>query len=119
VDVSGLQPNCHLFVDLEITPSLSETQGTPEPGPHWARNGLQWVTVSDAGTIHTTFCLCQIIPLYELGYPPYPTITPVPGPSPTNVQQYGPKPFDYFFITVAGPNIPTPPTLFAKFTVTQ
>jgi hypothetical protein len=121
VDVNGLQPSCHLFVDLEITPSLSETQGTPEPGPHWAHNGLQWVTVSKTGTIHTSFCLCQTVPLYALGYPPYPTITPIPvlASTPTNVQQYAPKQGDYFFITVAGPNIPTPPRLFAKFTITQ
>jgi hypothetical protein len=118
VAITGLQPGCHLFLDIEVAPILSETHGTPIPGPREAQTGIQWITVSAAGDVHTTFCVCHPIYTYAIGYPPYPDVTPPPTTG-GNVGAYGPNPGDYFFITIAGPNIPTPPTLFAKFTVTQ
>jgi hypothetical protein len=118
VAVTGLQPGCHLFLDLEVAPCLCETDGTPVPGPNLAQSGIQWFTVPPSGDVQTTFCVCHPIYFYILGYPPYPAVTPPPTTG-GNVGDYGPNPRDYFFITVAGPNISTPPRLFAKFTVTQ
>jgi hypothetical protein len=118
VAISGLQPGCHLFLDLEVAPSLSETSGTPIPAPFQARSGIKWIQVARTGTVYTAFCVCRLIDSYVLGYPPYPTMVPVRGPTLTNVDEYAPKPRDYFFVTVASPDLANP-TVFAKFTVTR
>lgn len=118
VSISGVQPGCHLFLDLEIAPSLAETSGTPRPAPLLATTGLQWIQISTGGTVDTTFCVCKRIDLYALGYPPYPSVTPVLGQGVTNVGEYAPAPGDYFFLTIATPDLARP-TVFIKFTVTQ
>ncbi|MGH2484372.1 MAG: hypothetical protein ACRDHE_00015 [Ktedonobacterales bacterium] len=117
VAITGLQPGCHLFLDLQVAPSLSEISGTPWPAPMQARSGIKWIQVSSTGTVETTFCVCRIIDTYALGYPPYPTEIPVLGPNTTNVGDYAPKFGDYFWVTVATPDL-AKPTVFAKFTVT-
>jgi hypothetical protein len=118
VAISGLQPGCHLFLDMEVAPILAETSGTPWPAPRQAQTGIQWIQISSAGTVDTTFCVCQLIYFYVLGYPPYSSATPIPRPTPVNVGHYHPLPGDYFFVTVASPDLANP-TVFAKFTVTQ
>lgn len=116
VDVSGLQPNCHLLLAIVLAPPLIDTEGTPIPAPQFANEAIQWIAVSGDGTVHTAFCVCKTIPGYPIGYPPYPSITPIAGQP--NVGAYVPHSGDYFFITVAGANIGNPPPLYAKFSVT-
>ena len=127
VALSGLQPGCHLWLGMQVMPCLCETNGTPFPAPRLNSTAIQWIAVSDAGTVRTTFCLCQLIPTYIIVDPPY--VTPQQQPpyysiTPTSTGPgggdgvYGPNPGDYFFITVAGPGIADPPPLFAKFVVT-
>lgn len=55
-----------------------------------------------------------------LDYPPYPSVTPTPGRSVTNVgvYAYAPKLGGYFFVTVATPERARP-TVYATFPVTQ
>lgn len=53
-----------------------------------------------------------------LDYPPYPSVTPTPGRSVTDVGVYAPKPGDYCFVTVATPERARP-TVYATFPVTQ
>lgn len=118
VSISGLQPGCHLFLDMEVGPSLTETSGTPWPAPMQARSGVQWIEISTTGSVQTTLCVCHLIYMYALGYPPYPSVTPVFGPGVTNVGYYSPSPRDYFFLTVATPDLARP-TVFTTFTVTQ
>lgn len=117
VDITGLQPGCHLWLGLTVEPVASETGGTPLPAPRQTGGALQWVSVSSAGEIHTIFCVCANIYSYVLGFPPYPSATPPPHPG-GNVQVFAPRKDDHFFITLAGATIADPPPLYALFTVT-
>ncbi len=120
VDITGLQPGCHLWLGLQVQPCLCETSGTPFPAPRLNDEAIQWITVDATGAVHTTFCLCQTIPTYVVDSPyPHYNVTPLPANgNDHNTGSYSPRPNDYFFVTVAGPHIPNPPPLFAKFTVT-
>ncbi|WIG59537.1 MAG: hypothetical protein OJF49_002284 [Ktedonobacterales bacterium] len=118
VEASGLQAGCHLLLGLVVGPSLAETGGTPIAAPRQADEAIQWIAVASDGTVHTTFCVCAALPTYtvgDVGDSSYTSVTPVAGQS--NVGAYGPRPGDYFFITVAGAGIPNPPPLYSKFTV--
>ena len=55
---------------------------------------------------------------YAIGYPPYTSVTPVGTPGHGNVGYYHPNPEDYFFLSIAGSDIPNPPPIFARFSVT-
>ena len=114
----GLQPGCHLWLAMTVAPVLGETNGTPIPRPGIADEALQWVTVSDAGTVDATICVCDIMLTYAIGYPPYTSVTPVGTPGHGNVGYYHPNPEDYFFLSIAGSDIPDPPPIFARFSVT-
>lgn len=117
VDASGLQPGCGLLLGISVAPALAETGGTPIAAPRLADEALRWVSVTDTGTIHTTFCVCQTIPVYTIGTATHVSETPEPGFPLTG--KYGPQAGDYFFITLAGAGIPNPPPLYARFTVTK
>ncbi len=117
VEATGIQPGCHLLLGIAAAPALAETNNTPVPAPRLADEALQWVAVTDVGSVHTTLCVCQVMGVYPVGAPSYPSVTPVPG-APT-FGAYSPHPGDYFFITLAGAGIPNPPPLYARFTVTQ
>lgn len=115
VEASGLQAGCHLLLGLVVGPSLAETGGTPIAAPTQADEAIQWIAVASDGTVHTAFCVCAALPTYTVGNASYTSVTPVAGQS--NAGAYGPRPGDYFFITVAGAGIPNPPPLYSKFTV--
>jgi hypothetical protein len=118
VHATGLQPGCHLWLALSVAPSLAETGGTPIPRPALADEAQQWVAVSAAGTVDTSLCVCEIIPSYVVGYPPYESVTPTSATGGGNTGGYAPKPGDYFFLSIAGGGIPNPPPLYVRFSVT-
>jgi len=118
VHATGLQPGCHLWLALSVAPCLCETGGVPIPGPLLADEAQQWVAVSAAGTVDTSLCVCQTIPSYVIGYPPYDSVTPTSANGGGNTGDYAPKPGDYFFLSIAGAGISNPPPLYARFSVT-
>ncbi len=118
VHATGLQPGCHLWLGLTVAPILAETGGTPIPYPRIADEAQQWIAVSAAGTVDTSLCVCEAIPTYTIGYPPYESITPTTDAGGGNMGVYFPKPYDYFFLSIAGDGIPNPPPLYVRFSVT-
>jgi hypothetical protein len=118
VAVTGLQPDCHLWLGLTVEPCTCETGGVVEAAPRETAGALQWIGVDDAGTVRTIMCLCGVLYAYTLGYPPYPSVTPPAKPG-GNVQAYRPSAGDHFYITIAGATIADPPPLYALFTVTN
>jgi hypothetical protein len=118
VDITGLQPDCQLWLAITVMPIVEETGGIPIAAPPGISGYLRWVAVSTAGDSHATFCVCHLTYAYIPGYPPYPNVTPSPGDG-GNHMQYGPQPRDYFYISVTWATIPTPPPLYARFAVTQ
>lgn len=118
VHATGLQPGCHLWLALTVGPYLGETGGTPIPYPQIADEAQQWIAVSATATVDTSLCVCESIPTYAIGYPPYESITPTTDAGGGNMGYYLPQPGDYFFISIAGDGIPNPPPLYARFSVT-
>jgi hypothetical protein len=113
IAITGLQPGCHLTLDLALAPPLAETGGQMEASPRQTGQPVQWVTVSSAGAAAIQFCACQTIWFSNV---PLASVTPAPHSSTSGA--FGPKVGDYVFLTVAGPGVPDPSPLFARFVFT-
>lgn len=113
VSITGLQPGCHLTLDLALAPPLAETGGQMDASPRQTGQPVHWVTVSSAGEAAVQFCACQTIWFSNV---PLASVTPVPNSSTSGA--LGPKAGDYIFLTVAGSGIPDPSPLFARFVFT-
>ncbi len=113
VVASGLQPGCHVTLNLYVPPEFEAS--TPEPAPLWMGSPIQWLTVGADGAISATFCACETIWLSS-DDKPY-TVTPVPyGPHSAG---YGPTAGDYVFLMIDGLHAPARPTAFARYTFTK
>lgn len=114
---SGLQPGCNLFVGLRLEPCLCETNNVPFPAPDFTGGAVQWVTVDVSGSLHASIELCSTMYWFPAGYRPSPCVMAYPELG-TNYAAFGLAPGEYFYLTLGGATIPTPPPLFAKFSVT-
>jgi hypothetical protein len=113
--VTGLQPGCHLTLDLDVAPPPVETGGQMFAAPFGTGSPVHWVTISSAGELMVQFCVCQAIWVGSTGA--LTSITPVPYAP--NTGAYGAAAGEYFFLTVAGPGVPDPSPLFARFIIGQ